>query len=145
MKKLGLALSFLAALGLSLLVGPAYAENSVGPSNAILCNKVAQATIASATTTSLVAGVTGQSIFICGWHVTSILGTTSTFQFEYGTQGGPCTTPTVITPAFNVTSAAPSGDHVTYATLNAPAGAQLCVVTGSGTTGDAVLIYYSQF
>ncbi len=150
MSKLRLTLTLLLSLSLSLLAwAPSHAENVVGPTNAILCSKTASATPTSATTTALVSGVAGQSIYICGWHVTSILNTTSTFQFEYGTQGGPCgNSPiptTVITPAFNVTSTAPSADHITYAVLQVPAGAQLCIVTGSGTTGDAVLVYYSQF
>ncbi len=140
MKKLSAALLLWLAL-----TGAAQAENTVGPSAQILCNKSAFVSPTTATTTAIVSGIAGQSIFLCGWHVTSILSTTSTFLFEYGTQGGPCTTPTAITPAFNVTSAAPSSDHISLATIQIPAGAQLCVVTGAGTTGDAVIVYYSQF
>src|SRR5229473_364726 len=89
MSKLRLTLTLLLSLSLSLLAwGPSHAENVVGPTNAILCSKTASATPTSATTTALVSGVAGQSIYICGWHVTSILNTTSTFQFEYGTKEG---------------------------------------------------------
>lgn len=117
----------------------------VGPGQFVICTGAAAVNPSTATTTSVIAGVAGKSIYICGWHVTSILSTTATFQFEYGTQGGPCTTPTTITPPFNITSAAPSADHIDYAIIQIPAGAQLCVVTGSGTTGTAVLVYYNQF
>src|SRR5882724_2808536 len=101
-----------AALLLLLCVSAAQAENTVGPTAQVICNKFVQTTISSSTTTSLVAGVAGQSIFICGWHVTTTqTATFPTFQFEYGTQGGPCTTPTPVTPAFGVTNTAPSSDH----------------------------------
>jgi hypothetical protein len=143
----GLGLALCLALGPSALSQPA----PVGPPNAIICNLGAQATVATATTTSLVAAKTGgvggvgQSIYICGWHVTSTQSTSTTFQLEYGTQGGPCGTPTAITPAFSVTSTAPSADHIDYATLIAPAGTQLCVVTTGTTVGQAILVYYAQF
>jgi hypothetical protein len=127
------------------LATAALAQATGGPPNQILCNKVAQVTVSSATTTSLVAGVAGKSIFICGWHVTSTQATSTTFQLEYGTQGGPCSSPTVLTPAFSVTSTAPSADHVDYATMQAPVGTQLCTVSTGGTVGQAVLVYYSQF
>ena len=126
--------------------GAARAENTVGPTTQIICNKVAIATISSATTTSLVAGVAGQSIFSCGWHVTTSQAAPGiSFQFEYGTQGGPCTTPTILSPAFNVSNTAPSSDHISIATSSAPAAAQVCVVSGAGTTNLAIEFYYSQF
>jgi hypothetical protein len=127
-------------------VAPALADNTVGPTNQIICNKTVALTIASATTTSAIAGVAGQSIFICGWHVTTTQAATfPTFQFEYGTQGGPCTTPTAVTPAFGVTNTAPSADHVSIATIQTPAGTQFCVVSGATTTNLAIELYYSQF
>lgn len=140
MRNLLLALGFV----LSLCAG-AQAQSPVGPPNQILCNKAAIANIATATTTSLVAGVTGQAISICGWHVTSSQSAANTFTFEWGTQGGPCTTPTAITPNFVVTSTAPSSDHVDYSQFSLPVGAQLCVVTTGTTVGTAVLVWYNQF
>jgi len=145
MRKFGLVLSFIASLGLGFWAwSPSHAQN-VGPTNQIACNKLASVAVASATTTSLVAGVAGQSVNICGWHATSTISTTSTFQLEYGTQGGPCTTPTTLTAAFNVTSTAPSSDHIEYASMTVPAGAQLCVITTGASVGLALTVYYSQF
>jgi hypothetical protein len=136
----------LALLYLCLSSVVAWAENTVGPTNNVICNKFAQATISSAATTSLIAGVAGQSIFICGWHVTTTqTATFPTFQFEYGTQGGPCGTPTAVTPAFNVTNTAPSSDHISIATIQAPVASQFCVVSGATTTNLAIEVYYSQF
>jgi hypothetical protein len=138
MKRLALAL-----LALVLWSGGARPENVVGPTNFILCNKTAFASPASATTTSLLAGVAGTTVNICGWHVTSNQSTSTTFQFEYGTQGGPCTSPTTFTPAFSVTSTAPSADRQQFAYISVPVGAQVCVVTTGSTVGQAVMIWYS--
>jgi hypothetical protein len=136
-------------LALAALCGSARAQGTiVGPGNLVLCPLSAQTLVASATTTQMIAPPSNPAlrIYICGWHVTSILGTSSTFQFEYGT-GATCGTGTqIITPTFNVTSTAPSADHQSYAIgPNSAAGAGLCVITGTGATGTAVMVYYNQF
>lgn len=137
----------LLALALSALIPGAQAQGPiVGPGQPILCPFVAQASPVTATTTSLVNGVAGKIIVICGWHVTSTQSTSTTFQFQYGVQGGPCGATTVnLTPAFSVTSTAPSADHIDYGTMQAPAGQQVCVATTGTTVAQAILIYYSQF
>jgi hypothetical protein len=124
---------------------PAFAQSTVGPGQQILCPQEAMATVATATTTSLVNGDPSKLIVVCGWHVTSTQSASTTFQLIYGTQGGPCSSPTNITPPFSVTSTAPSSDHIDYATFTIPKGAQLCVVTTGATVGQAILVYYSQF
>ena len=118
----------------------------VGPGQFVMCPKSVQAAIVTATTTQVVAPVTGQSVYICGWHVTSTQSTSTTFQFEYGS-GATCGTNTVVlSPAFSVTSTAPSADHQTYAIgPNSAAGSGLCVITTGATVGQAIMIYYSQF
>jgi len=124
---------------------PAFAENTVGPGQQVLCNKTAQATIATATTTLLITGVANQSIFGCGWHVTSTQTTTSTFSFIYGT-GATCGTGTAaLTPAFNVTNTSPSSDHISLASYQVPLGNNVCVITTGATVGEAMVVYYSQF
>ena len=130
-------------LVLALLAGSARAENVIGPTNLITCNKVAFVSPATATTTSLIAGVAGTTINICGWHVTSTQSASTTFQLEYGTQGGPCSSPTAFTPAFSVTSTAPSADRQQYAYISTPPGAQVCVISAGSTVGLAVMIWYS--
>lgn len=142
MKKLRVALGTVSALAVLACATPALPQ-AVGPTNSILCNKTAQASPASATTTSIIAGVAGHQLAICGWHVTSNQSSVTTFQLEHGTQGGPCTTPTVDTPAFSVTSTAPSADHVEYASWTLPVGAQFCVVTTGATVGMQVMIFYA--
>jgi hypothetical protein len=100
----------------------------------------------TAATTSLVQGVAGKFVFVCGWHVTSTqTGGTNTFQLVYGTQGGPCGSPTPLTPAFNISNTAPSSDHIDYASIQTGLGAQLCVVTTGTTVGTAVGVWYAQF
>jgi hypothetical protein len=136
---------FAIALLLALPSRPASAQGTMGPPNPIACNQQAIATIATATTTALVSGVAGKSIFVCGWHVTSTQSAANTFSFISGTQGTPCGTPTSLTPAFAVTSSAPSADHIDYAHLQVPVGAQLCVVTTGATVGTSVMIWFNQF
>jgi hypothetical protein len=142
MRKLGAILHLLFWLA---CVAPAFAENSVGPGQQVLCNQVAFVSVSSATTTSLVVGVAGKAIFSCGWHVTSTQSSSTTFQFEYGTQGGPCTSPTAITAPLSVTSTAPSSDHISLATFQTSIGSQLCVISTGATVGLAIVVYYSQF
>lgn len=139
MRNFSLVLGLLALL----CATPARAENTVGPTNLIFCNKTAAASPATATTTSLIAGSSGVIINICGWEVTSAQSGVTTFQFEYGTQGGPCSSPTTLTPAMNITSTAPSVDRQQYAYVSLPAGSQLCVVTTGATVGQSILIFYA--
>lgn len=134
-----------ALLGGALWPSSTFGQAVTGPSMQILCNKQALANVATATTTSLINGVAGQIIAICGWHVTSSQSASSTFQLIQGTQGGPCGTPSNVTAQFNVTSTAPSADHIDYATITLPAGAQVCVVSTGSTVALGVLVYYSQF
>src|SRR5437868_13590539 len=101
---------FLFLLCLALAPALAWAENVVGPTNQIYCNKSSTATAAAAGTVQAVAGIAGQTIQLCGWEVTSNVSTTTTFQFVYGT-GATCTSPTIITPPMNITSTAPSVDR----------------------------------
>ena len=119
---------------------PAFAENTVGPSNQVLCNKQA-ILIGTGAAAQIVAAVTGQSIFICGWHVTNTAASGS-FQFTFGT-GSTCTTPTSVTGVFSVSNTAPSADHITAAWTNGGAGQTLCLnATVTTVTGE---VFYSQF
>ena len=121
----------------------ARAEQVAGPTNQILCNRTAQASPATATTTLVITGSTGQTVNICGWHVTSTQATSTTFQFEYGT-GATCGTGTnTITPAFNVTSTAPSADRQAVAYITLPIANSLCVVSTGTTVGLAIMVWYS--
>lgn len=146
MYKLRFSLALLAWLGLSLWawVPFVHAENVVGPTNLILCNKAASVTAVAAATGQAIAGVAGQAIQLCGWEVTSSQSAVTTFQFEYGT-GASCTTPTTFTPALNITSTAPSVDRQQYAWSSIPSGATVCLVTTGTTVGIAAILYFAQF
>jgi hypothetical protein len=96
--------------------------------------------------TQVIAAVSGQSIHLCGWHVTNT-GATGTFSISQGS-GSNCGTGTavVITPQ-NVTSTAPSADHQQYAytSLTPVSGvAQALCITPSVAT-IAATIFYAQF
>lgn len=129
-------------LAFLLACAPARAQQ-LGGGNSVLCNKTANTTAAAAGTVSIINGAAGHTYSICGWHTTSNQSTATTWQLEHGTQGGPCTTPTVDTPAFSITSNAPSADHQQFATFSLPTGAQLCLVTTGATVGIQIMIFYA--
>ena len=126
---------------------------AIGGPNTIICNKTA---VFSGVTgvTSLIAGVAGKTISICGWHVTSNLATAATFQITSGTQTTTaCDTDTVnITPVLNILNTAPSADHIDFAIASAGApgiggsavsAPAICV--NPSITGISGLVYYSQY
>jgi hypothetical protein len=114
----------------------------IGPAQTAICNKIATLAVGPTTITQVIAGVAGQSIFICGWHVTNT-GATGTFSISIGT-GSNCGTGTVVVvPAVNVTSTAPSADHIDYASQQVPAGNALCVTPSVATI--SFVFWYSQF
>lgn len=138
MRKLGAALALLWLA----CAAPALADNTVGPTNQVICNKVATLAVGPSSITQMIAAVTGQSIFICGWHVTNT-GAAGVFSFQHGT-GTNCATNTATDiPATNVTNTAPSADHISIATLQLPVSTAFCA-TPSVTTID-IVVYYSQF
>lgn len=139
MRKLGLVLSLLAVLGLA-LPWAVHADNSVGPTNQVICNKQGQLTGTGASA-QIVPSVAGQLIYICGWHITNTAAT-GTFQLSFGT-GATCTTPTNLTPVLAVSNTAPSADHITAAWASSIAGQTLCV--NATVTTVSVLVFYSQF
>src|SRR5258707_3552518 len=109
MRKLGLALSFLASLGLSLWAWapvPTHAQG-VGPTNQIVCNKVATLTAGPVGITQVIAAVAGQSVNLCGWHATKT-GATRTFWLSYRTRANRVPGTTAIIPTINGTSNDPS-------------------------------------
>lgn len=136
MKRLGLVLSILAALGL----GPwAPLLAQVGPPNTIQCNQVAALTAGPIVITQIQAGLTGKIITICGWHITNT-GASGTFSLSYGTGTNCGTGTTTIVPPLNVTSSAPSADHVDFASLSIPAGNALCITPSVATIAGVVFI-----
>ena len=139
---------FALALALAAICGPASAQGPiVGPGQYVLCTGAATLAVGPTTITQIIpisgsnAG-TNKSIFICGWHITNT-GTTGTFTVSYGT-GSNCGTGTVVVvPATNVSSSAPSADHIDYASLQTPQGVNLCVTPSVATI--SFVIYYNLF
>lgn len=134
----------LAAIGLaSLLYAGAQAQPAiVGPPNAVICNSAAQVAIGTSGLTQIVAGVAGQRIYVCGWHVTNS-GASGTFIISNGTGTNCGTTNNGMTPAFTVTSTAPATDHIDYAALQTPVGNELCINPSVATI--AAVIWFTQF
>lgn len=135
---------FLLALGilLSLCAGADSQAPIVGPGQAIICTAIATLAVGPSAATQIVAAVTGQSIKICGWHITNT-GATGTFALESGT-GTNCASSTVTTvPAQNVTSTAPATDHIDFASIQLPISTALCIVPSVATI--AAVVYYTQY
>lgn len=131
----------LLALWLGLLSTGALAQ-AVGPTNTILCNQKATLAVGPTGLTQMVAAVTGQTINVCGWHVTNT-GATGTFLFASGTASN-CGSNTVTQiPATNVTNTAPSSDHIEFASWSAPLSTALCVNPSVATI--SVVVWFSQF
>jgi len=140
MRSLKLFLTFLLAFTL-LCAGPARSENTVGPTAQIICNKVAQLPVGSSALTQMIAAVAGQSIFICGWHVTNTA-SSGVFSFSYGTGANCASGTTAVIPLTNVTSSAPSADHISLASFQIPAGNAFCITP---IVTISAIVYYSQF
>jgi hypothetical protein len=139
-------LAALFGAGLLALLGAssALAQATTGPSNLPLCNKIATFS-GVAVATRLVSGVVGQTIIICGWHVTTSSGTAVTFSITFGTKTtNECDTNTVtVVPTLNITSAAPSSDHISSATTSITGATNLCITPSSAT--ESGVVYYGQF
>lgn len=104
--------------------------------------------ITTATTTQLVAGVSGKQVFVCGFSL-AMTGTilADSFQLEYGTGAG-CTSPTVLTGPLSsgILTAGATTFAAPFALAPTAAGASLCAVTTVGTlpTIEGVVSYVQQ-
>ena len=120
----------------------AQAQTQMGAPNLIVCNKTATFT-GTAANAVLVAAAANKITNICGWHVTTSSATAVTFTLSYGTQTtNPCDTGnTALTSSINITSAAPSNDHLQEAFTNTGVNTQLCVNAPVTVFGQ---VYYTQ-
>lgn len=107
--------------------------------------------VSTTTDVTLVSGVTGQSIFVCGFSVTlSGGGKSLTAHFESGTQSTtPCdTTAVAMTGEFipqNATDAATMLNSGGYTVFKVPSGKDLCIFpNASGPATGGVLTYVRQ-
>lgn len=133
-------LLFVAYLSLILLNGPK--AQVVGPVNQVFCNQIGTLTSNNIVTTQVVSGTANQTIYVCGWHITNT-GASGTWAIVTGT-GTNCGTGQVTTiPGQNVTSNAPSADHIDYAQFSLPAGNALCITPSVNTI--AGVIYFAKF
>jgi hypothetical protein len=136
--------TFLGAMALAAAsISPALAQPTIiGPAQTAICNQAKFMGVGPTTITTVVPGVAGQSIFICGWHVTNT-GATGTFSISIGAGANCGGSPVQIVPAVNVTSTAPSADHIEYAWGQVPAGQSLCITPSVGTI--SAVVWFSQF
>lgn len=143
-------------LSLWLFIAPslAWAQTPTGPPYQAFCNLSAPFTwTVSATASTVIAGVAGKNIFICGWHATTVTSNVQTsFQLFYASSTTAVST--ALTPAFSVNYTAPSADHIDYSMLGPPNQATSGVspwnvyinVGGNGQGNNLqFLLYYGQY
>jgi hypothetical protein len=120
-------------------------------SGLVQCDKSAQATIATATDTQLVALSGSLTIYVCSYviEIQGIATTAGTLQLEYGTGTACATGKTAITPTFigSTTAGSPwgimHGANIGYA-FKTIAGQALCA-NSTTTTTQKVFVTYAQF
>lgn len=100
--------------------------------------------ISSATTTSIVAPITGAKVTICGFLLVPT-GTTPTVQFEYGT-GATCGTgTTTLTGAMAPTAGQPLSYGIGGSSLQStPISQRVCIVTGGTPNVQGVVTFVQQ-
>ena len=141
MKKLLAALGVVGSLSLW-ASGASPQPTIIGPAQTAICNQIVSLAVGPTTITTAIAGKAGQSIFLCGWHITNT-GVSGTFTLTIGSGANCVTSPTVVVQAANVQNTAPSADHVEYATTQIPPGQSLCVTSSVATI--AYVFWFSQF
>jgi hypothetical protein len=131
------------ALLLCLFSGSAWSQPSiVGPGQAVLCTGIAVLPSGSTGLTQIVAAITNARVYICGWHITNTA-SSGTWALGSGT-GTNCGTGGVsLIPAQNVSSNAPSADHIDFASLQTGISQALCLNPSVNTISG--LIYFNQF
>src|SRR5262249_31371487 len=128
---------------------PQIAESQqIGPLNTVLCSQALIKTVGTATIQTLLTGVSGKIIYLCGWSMTNT-GTagTGSFRLLYGQSTACSVNGTNITSDLSVSNTSPATDHTQYASLNVPATTSatvndLCVNVTSGVGG---VIYIGQY
>lgn len=123
----------------------ALAENSVGPTNLIVCNQIAVQAVGVNSSTKMISGSAGKNLVICGWDVSNT-GATGTFTFTSGTGSNCGTGSATVIPALNITNTAPAVDVQQYARfgVGTPAAPLDFCITPSVTTIAAV-VFFAQF
>ncbi len=117
---------------------------TIGPPNAVLCNRVTvSAANLAAGTSTLVAGVAGQQIAVCGFVAASGVSTAGSIQLTFSAVG--CTTnANPITPVMGMPANTTISEQSPYAMVMGPVGLSLCAVA-AGTTTMQTSASWSQF
>ena len=130
----------------------AVAQNSAaanGPTFLTECDQSVVVNISTATTTQIVAVSGTTSIYVCGYQLQIISGTTPSFYFEYGTSTSCTGTHALMGTMGGIAGAV--GEIYTFGTgigyiMHTPAGANgLCIVSGGTTPNIQGVVTYAQF
>src|ERR1035437_25707 len=109
----------------------------------VACDSSAQIAMSTATTTQMVALVSGKSVYVCGFVING--GGATTAKLVHGTGTSCATGQTSLTPAFTLASGTmlSFGGGLGYVT-KAPSGNALCVTNSAAVTAN-VFVTYTQF
>jgi hypothetical protein len=129
--------AILLAIALVLIALGLAEAQTVGPAP-IYCNRVYATTTLSASTTQLVAGVSGKAVSFCGFNADGLAA--GTFQFVFGT-GTSCTTSTAATGVITTAAGDNIIDHTPSASVSGAAGQSLCAII-TGTSAVTITTYY---
>ncbi len=135
-----------------------------GPPYVVTCNSSIASSFVGGATSTMVQGVSGKGIYICGWHASTLnaaANSQSIFQLAYtnSTTNNTCSTTVAsvaLTPFNGVTATAPSVDHPGTGMLVVPLQAastvspsSLCFnninATGQGIANVQFLLYFGQY
>lgn len=118
-------------------------QNSSGMTGLISCDSTAFYDASTSGSTQLVALSSGKTIYICGQTI--MASGTVNVELDYGTGAACVTSPTKITPAWQLTAQTGVNDNATFwSGLKTAASNELCIKTSAGVAVQA-LIHYTQF
>ena len=128
---------------LALLAGCQPSSAQQAGAQQILCGKSIEISLGATGITTLVPGITGQSVHICGIYMNAGAAA-ATYQLTVGTGTNCASNAVLVTPAFSLGINGVMEIAHTVAFFSSPSGYSLChTITGTGPMN--VLLSYHQF
>lgn len=120
-----------------LLTGIAGAQNQP-PNPPVQCTSVATISTNTVNSSQVIAGVSGKSIYLCGFFLQG-----TSVDLRYGT-GSTCTTPTQLMPKMSLSPTGLYDSSSFFRGMQTTSGATLCVDNAATATAQG-FVFFSQF